>query len=559
MPFFKSASSLRSDSSDVDLDSLAESELVKLQRQFRLLEGHRHAYAVESRETIRRQMLEMKRLEKENEQLLRRQAVAESRTYQQQGRDQTNNLRALLGRRDDVEVQIMEEKKKMSLLEREIQSWEKRLVGQTKEVGSGHLIQQQKAHLQKRVQTMENQLDRATSQFNSQLVVNSQLRGDLEILQVGHDRFEQLYKTLEKELLDTRRIIGAMISTSSAAYDARDEAENRLGQLRDKAQKDLRQYESDLKELNRILDHDRRLDEFFTVKLQERKLTEEALKAKEKQEKELKRRGCSEELLISYQDALEQVLQLTGVDTLDAVLNKFDAEEKRNFAQFNYVNEQNNQLEQIREQIAELNHQTEMIQAQGTRVEVELESRLREDEAHLEEAVNDTKRVEVLLKTQMKIWEMFKSEIKSLFAKLQCNSSVLDKMLGGSTITLNENITVYMGSIEQRINELLAMYAYVVAEEQEKPFDSLEMAQLILGQRPGVPPHRLSVRPPSAAPNQDAVIEEEQRPLTHKELRAKVLKEVLKTGTLYLRRTTQPEIPSPRTRMSVYKKGQHAS
>lgn len=103
---------------------------------------------------------------------------------------------------------------------------------QTKEVGSGHLIQQQKAHLQKRLQTLENQLDRvkekekavsvreegeaeswdfkvasvlsltfcfqATSQFSSQLVINSQLREDLETLQIGHDRFEQLYKKLDK-------------------------------------------------------------------------------------------------------------------------------------------------------------------------------------------------------------------------------------------------------------------------------------------------------------------------------------------------------------------------
>nr|XP_056719930.1 outer dynein arm-docking complex subunit 1 [Euleptes europaea] len=560
MPFYKSAPSLRSESSDVDLDALAESELAKLQRQFRLLEGDRHAYALESRETIRRQMLEVKRLENENEQLLRRQAVAESRYTRQRERDQANSLRAMLGRRDDVEEEIMQEKKRIALLDREIQSWVKRLTVQTKEVGNGHLIQKQKAQLRKRVQTLENQLDRATTQFNCQLVVNSQLREDLEALQLGHDSFEQLYKNREKELLDTRRNVGAMISTSSAAYDARDEAQNRMSQLQDKTRKDLKQYEFELKELTRILEHDRRVDEFVTIKLQERKLTEEALKAKEKQEQDRKRRGPDEELLDSYQEACEKLMDLTGTSSLDDVLDKFAAEEERNFAEFNYVNEQNNHMEQIREQIAELNHEIERVQAQGARARTEMQSRLREVEVQLEAAVNEAKRLEVLLKAQTKIWEMFKSEIESLFRKLQCDSSVLDKVLGGSRAARNENITVYLGVIEQRINQFLAMLAYSKAEEQDKPYDTLETVQLVLGQMPVIPNRRFSVRPPTASSGQDATPEDDHRPLTHTELREKILKEVLsKAGTLFQRTPVQPEIGSVRVQAGGHKKPQHAS
>lgn len=62
----------------------------------------------------------------------------------------------------------------------------------------------------------------------------------------------------------------------------RDEAHSRLSQLKDKAVKELALYELETKELNRILDHDRQMNEFVGIKLQERSLTEEALKAKEK-------------------------------------------------------------------------------------------------------------------------------------------------------------------------------------------------------------------------------------------------------------------------------------
>ncbi|XP_077170083.1 outer dynein arm-docking complex subunit 1 isoform X2 [Paroedura picta] len=538
----------------------AESELAKLQRQFRTLEGDRQAYTLQSRETIRRQMLEVKRLEREKEQLLRRQAVAENRTSQQREKDQANSLRALLGRRDDVEQQIMEEKKQIALLDREIQGWEKRVTIQKKEVGSGQLIQQQKAQLLKRTQTLENQLDRAASQFSSQLVLNSQLREDLETLQMGHDHFEQLYKKLETELLDTRRNIGAMIRISSVAYEARDEAENRLGQLRDKMEKDLRQSEFELRELNRILEHDCRMDEFITIKLQERKLTEEAMKAKEKREQERKRRGPEEKLVDSYQDAFEQLMVLTGMRSLDDVLEKFTSEEERNFAQFSYVNEQNSQLEHIQEQIAELRNQIKTVQDQEARAEAEMQSQLRAVEAQQEAAVKEAKQIEVLLKAQTKLWEMLKSEIVSLFGKLHCDSSLLDKVLGGSMATRDENVTIYMGSIEQRINQLLAMYSYMIAEQEDRPFDTLETVQLILGQKPAGSFHQFNIRPPTTGPSHEGIIEDDQRPWTHTEIREKVLKEVLSKGDLaYQRRSTQPEITSARVRAAGHKKPQHAS
>lgn len=62
----------------------------------------------------------------------------------------------------------------------------------------------------------------------------------------------------------------------------RDEAHARLGQLRDKAEKDLKQYISEMKELERFLENDRRVSEFVNIKLQERTFTEEALRAKAK-------------------------------------------------------------------------------------------------------------------------------------------------------------------------------------------------------------------------------------------------------------------------------------
>lgn len=51
--------SARSDTSDADMEGLQEQELVKLQRQYRLMEGDRAAYTEESQNIIRKQKYNM--------------------------------------------------------------------------------------------------------------------------------------------------------------------------------------------------------------------------------------------------------------------------------------------------------------------------------------------------------------------------------------------------------------------------------------------------------------------------------------------------------------------
>ena len=47
--------SARSDTSDNEMEGIAEAELVKLQRQFRIMENDRRAYTEESQNKIRKQ------------------------------------------------------------------------------------------------------------------------------------------------------------------------------------------------------------------------------------------------------------------------------------------------------------------------------------------------------------------------------------------------------------------------------------------------------------------------------------------------------------------------
>ncbi|XP_030400691.1 coiled-coil domain-containing protein 114 [Gopherus evgoodei] len=546
MPLHRSASSIHSEGSDLDLEGIAESELAKLQRQFRLLEGDRHAYTLQSQETIRKQLADLQRLEKEREGLLRELRAAEGRANRQRDQEQAGSLRALLRHQDQVEEQAAAERRTVAQLDQEIRSWEKRLAGLAKQAGSAGVSQRHKAQGQRRVRTLENQLDKASARFNSQLALNASLREELETLRIERGRFEHLYRRLERELQEKRKAIGAVIDSSSSAFDARDEAQTKLGQLRDKAEKDLAQHGAEMKELQRVLDHDRRLRNFLDVKVQERTFTLEALEAKRKREQEEaegKRRDPREELLESYEVAFKQIQQLTGEDDLDVLLEKFIAVEDQNFAQFNYVNEQNNELERLGEKIAQVRREIQEARAQDEREQQEQRAQTRALEMQQEAVVQEAQQLLSKEKVARKTLEQLKEGIRSLFRKLDCKCSALDEALGGSAVVRDGNIPVFLGLLEQRAHELLAMRAYLASKNYDLPYDPEETARLLLGQMAGYTPTAYPLRPPTAGEEYEAGSEEEERPLTHSELRDRILREVLsKEETLSPKKTqcTEP-------------------
>ena len=57
------AVSRRSESSEQEMDGIAEAELAKLQRQYRIMEGDRKAYCEESQNVIRKQRAQIAALQ----------------------------------------------------------------------------------------------------------------------------------------------------------------------------------------------------------------------------------------------------------------------------------------------------------------------------------------------------------------------------------------------------------------------------------------------------------------------------------------------------------------
>ncbi|XP_041745032.1 coiled-coil domain-containing protein 114 isoform X1 [Coregonus clupeaformis] len=533
MPRGRSATSVHSDSSDMDIDGIAETEMGKLQRQFRIMGGDRLAYSIQSQDHIRRQRQEIENLEKEQEELQRSLCVSESLSRRQQDSEDAQTLRSMLEQRDEVGDEVEMERQSQAELEQEISIMERKLAELRRGEVTATLSQKsQSRHTQKASRTLENKLDRALIRFNKQLTKNSHLREDLESLRVERVRFQQLHRRLDKELQEIRKDIGDMVSLATAAYDVRVEAQSKMIMMREKAVKDLSQYSAEMKELERVIAHERRLKEFMTTKCSERSGQDEGQELGRRHEvKEQRRMDSGEESVDTLEEVFQRIQNITGEDDLDMLVTRFIQVEDQNFALFNYVNEQNNEAEALRDQINQTQREMEQFNVTGQQQEQEHHALLRDLDQQQRDTESQAHENEVLASAVSKILDQIKTGVNSVFHKMDCDRSLVEDLLGSSSGIRENNIMTYLGLVEQRTNQLLTMQAFLSSRDLDKEYDPKDLARFLLGQNPEVPRQNIIIQPPVTGDDYDTeespLTDEEERPLSQGELRKRIMKGVL--------------------------------
>ncbi|XP_061114616.1 outer dynein arm-docking complex subunit 1-like isoform X2 [Conger conger] len=547
MPRGRSAVSILSDSSEMDIDGIAEAELAKLQRQFRIMEGDRQAYSVETQNLIRRQLQEIQKLQKEQEEVRCSLRVSGSSLRRVQDTEATHSLRCTLERSDELQELLQRERQAAAQLDQEIFIMEKRLSKQRRASSAVSLNQKgQVSQTQQAGLTLENRLHRASTGFNKQLAKIGSLRAELETLHVERNRFQQLYRRLAKELQEIRKDIGDVIGQSTSAYDARVEAQSKTVTLNEKAVKDLAQYNVEMQELERIIAHEHRLKTFMNIKNQER-ADEEAQDQSRKQatvEREKRRTEPGEESMASLEEAFHRIQRITGEEDLDLLVMKFIEVEDRNFALFNYVNEQNNEAETFRDQISQTQQEMAQFQEQGQRQERERGAQLRETGEQQEETEQQCQAYEQRCTELAKILDQLKTGVSGVFEKMGCDRSVIEDMLGSSSGMRDSDIITYLGLVEQKTNELLTIQSYLMSKDLDTDYDPEDVARVLLGQSPQLTRQNLSILPPTIGDTidpEESSLTDEERPLTRNELQERVLK-----GVLRKEKTTRPELRQPK-------------
>ncbi|XP_051931656.1 coiled-coil domain-containing protein 114 isoform X2 [Hippocampus zosterae] len=527
----------RSDSNDVDADS-TELEKSKLLRQYRILDADRQAYSIQARQ----QMQEIEKLTAEQEELRHKLGAYKSLSRQKKDKRDAESLQVLLEQRDRLEGELEKEMQHQKELQKEISNMEFKLKKLRKENANTSDIQRS-AHRrnQEAIRTMENKLQGALTRFNEQLTKNSHLREELQTLHIERVRFQRLQDRLVQELQDVRKKTVQAINVSTAAHDARVEAQSKLAMMREKADKELAQYNTEMRELERVISHESGLRDFITTKYNEKMgqdVTEQVLGLQEQGTKDL-----SEESPDDLEAFFQRIQSVTGEADPELLVNSFIQGEDRNFALFNFVNEQNNEAEVLRDQIGQIQREMEQFQMRGLRQEQDHHASLRDIDARLKDTESQTEDFENRTAVLSKVLEEVKTGVSCIVSKVECDmeDSISDT-----------NIMPYLGLVEQKTNQLLTIQAFLDNKENGKDYHPCNpnLPKCLFGQNPKTLQENIIIQPSVQSvdcdPDDLLVADEEERPLSQGELRRRILEGVTQRENSDLKLATKIFKTSPR-------------
>lgn len=300
----------------------------------------------------------------------------------------------------------------------------------------------------KKLNDLEGRLYRANSKYNQQLTTNSELRQEIETLRIKHRNFQNKEKKYQKVLKTKKEEVNEVIEASQEAHEQREEAKHKTIMLRSRAEKDLQQYDTDIKEEERSAENDFQLKEFMEVKNQERE------ERKANSNKVGTKRREMEQLISTCEVSWTRIREITGEDDLNVMLDQFNEVERENFALFNFINEMNNNIEQKTEDIENIQKQFDRHQEVIQSGEEGQQSIL----ANIRSTIETEKVRCVAKEAELEVSNAQYAEITTGLNKM------LDQVELEYRIKNNGELMESLGYIEDKINDLIAAKALLMEE-----------------------------------------------------------------------------------------------
>jgi coiled-coil domain-containing protein 63/114 len=252
---------------------------------------------------------------------------------------------------------------------------------------------------------------------------------------------------------------------------------------------------------------------------------------------------ASLERIQNFEEAFNKIKSATGVTDIDELVRTFIKNEDHNFSLFNYVNEQNNEVEKVEEQIQALREEERKYATESGEDVQQHKQILKELENKLQASESMVEKYEVRAQDLQRAIESLKRGIQSIYEKLGLES---EDGLGQPMIT-ELNMVHYIGVIERKANEILQKYAEGARSAlmaAPSKFDEKEDGKgspsksivSVLGGGPkvGRGTEVLQVNPPKLEEYQsdeDADEEEDEaKPLTREELKTRTIAKLQRKG-----------------------------
>lgn len=209
--------------SDLSTDS-RQSELLRLQKQYRIMESMRRAYAEESQALLRKQQTTMDKLRRDND-ALKNDIALIMRGSQKVGAasaSQMETIQYLQDQGDHYANAIDFEKRNIETMDEQIHIMRQKITHQRKAMGGINASKENFFMIQKQIRILENRVEKALIKFNEAISHNKTLRDDIDDLRRERVVFENVYRKMERDLQDKKRQMAEIIELSNQSYEQRD-------------------------------------------------------------------------------------------------------------------------------------------------------------------------------------------------------------------------------------------------------------------------------------------------------------------------------------------------
>ncbi|XP_019589453.2 coiled-coil domain-containing protein 63 isoform X2 [Rhinolophus sinicus] len=440
-------------------EQLAEVELRKLKQQFRKMVASRKSFNFHSQQKIMNQLKEIKTLQEEQDEITLLLSLIKSSKNLELDEKNYMELHFLLQTKQDYEALIKSLKMLLAELDEKIVQMEKKIIDQKQiftKIREANNLQK----LQKQIHVLETRLNLVTIQFHKLLTTNAKLRKEIEDLRYQKAAYDHVSQQLHRRLSVQKKIMNVAIEQSSQAYEQRLEAAARMAAMKDRQKKDISQYNTEIRELERVYAHETKLKSFLLFKLNDRQeleeqaMKEEALKAKKPKVKSM---GESFE---SYEVAHLRLLKLAENGDLNKLIEDFLAREEKNFARFTYVTELSNDVEMMHKRTQEIQNEIIHLQSQQKLSHDDNSSVLRQLEEKLKKTTEEADMYENSYKEVNSTLQQLKSWVENLLQKINCDTTKILVQLGETGKITEANLPQYFAIIEKKTNDLLLLESY---------------------------------------------------------------------------------------------------
>ncbi|NXW39964.1 CCD63 protein, partial [Nyctiprogne leucopyga] len=463
-----------SDLSAKEKEKLAEAEVRRLQKQFRIGAEKRKSYGAKVKQQRHAQEKEIESLSQEHEEVLLMLSQAASLRNVMLDNRNCLEVQCLLQTKQQYNSLIQDRKALLAHLDNQILELEKKIVRQNKITAKVKQANSAK-RLQKQIETLEIHLNNVTVHFDTILTRNNELREEIESLRIQKAVLDNIYLKLHKKLNQQRRRMNTAVEQSAQAYEQRMEALARISAMNERHSKDTILYNVELQERGRVLDQETRLKTFMLTKYADRSEVEKEAKKKKALKAAQRGKRSQGESFESREVAYKRLLELAEDGDINRLLNGFIEKEGKNFACFSYATELNNEMEMIQQRIKDVQNEIAASMMDQEYAESSSLRVLQELEEKLVEATEEANWYEDRCKESSKVLGQFISSTEILFKETDCDATKIMKGIGQSGQITDLNLMQVFGLVEKKTNELLLMesiLSYTSAEgsQSAQPF-----------------------------------------------------------------------------------------